>query len=145
MRGASGVEGIFILFLVEFEGVKVNSESSFFGKTFQLTAMSFELVKLISVPGGGVGEGDEFRFFRGDDVKTGGECIIIEIDQGSGGDSRSRGRGRDGGGQGGGERGEVDELDVPEYYGAFLLNMGGGDVDVQGDSQVVRDGEVDAG
>ena len=37
-----------------------------------------------------------FDFFRGDDVKTGGECIIIEIDQGSGGDSQSRGRGRDG-------------------------------------------------
>ena len=29
VRGASGVEGIFILFLVEFEGVKVNSESFF--------------------------------------------------------------------------------------------------------------------
>ena len=136
MRGASGVEGIFILFLVEFEGVQVNSESSFFGKTLQLTAIPFKVAKLISVPGGGVGEGDEFRFFRGDDVKTGGECIIIEIDQGSGGDSRGRGRGRDGG-QGGGERGEVDWLDVPEYYG--------GDVDVQGDGQVVRDGEVDAG
>ena len=119
--------------------------SRFFGKTLQLMAMSFELAKLISVPGGGVGEGDEFRFFRGDDVKTGGECIIIEIDQGSGGDSQSRGRGRDGGGQGGGERGEVDGLDVPEYDRAFLLNMGDGDCDVQGDSQVVRDGEVDAG
>ena len=30
MRGASGVEGLFILLLVEFEGVQVNSESSFF-------------------------------------------------------------------------------------------------------------------
>ena len=58
MRRASGVEGIFIfiLLLVEFEGVKVNSESSFFGKTFQLTAMLFEVAKLVSVPGGGVGD-----------------------------------------------------------------------------------------
>ena len=88
-----------------------------------------------------------FDFFGGEDVKTGGECIIIVIDQGSRVDSRNwrrgRGRGRDGGRQGRGERGEVDGL--PEYYGVFLLNMGGGDVHVQGDSQVVRDGEVDAG
>ena len=56
VRGASGVKGIFILLLVEFEGVKVNSESSFFGKTFQLTAMLFEVAKLVSVPGGGVGD-----------------------------------------------------------------------------------------
>ena len=60
MRGASGVEGVFILLLVEFEGVKVNSESSFFGKTFQLTAMLFEVAKLVSVPGGGAGEGCDF-------------------------------------------------------------------------------------
>ena len=60
MRGASGVEGIFILLLVEFKGVQVNSESSFFGQTFELTAMLFEVAKLVSVTGGGVGEGDEF-------------------------------------------------------------------------------------
>ena len=77
-------------------------------------------------------------------LRTGGKCIIIVVDQGSRGDSRNRGRGRDGGGQGGGERGEDNGLDVPEYYGAILLNVGGGDVNVQGDSQVVRDGEVNA-
>ena len=59
MRGASGVEGIFILVLVEFKGIQVNSESSFFGQTFQLTAMPFKVAKLVSVPGGGVGEGDK--------------------------------------------------------------------------------------
>ena len=42
-----------------------------------------------------------FDFFGGEDVKTGGECIIIVIDQGSGGGSRNRGR--DGGSQGGEE------------------------------------------
>ena len=45
---------------VEFKGVQVNSESSFFDQTFQLTAMPFEVAKLVSVPGGGVGKGDEF-------------------------------------------------------------------------------------
>ena len=57
MRGASGVESIFILLLVEFKGVQVNSESSFFGQRFQLT-MPFEVAKLVSVPGGGGGEGE---------------------------------------------------------------------------------------
>ena len=70
-------------------------------------------------------------------LRTGGKCIIIVVDQGSRGDSKNRGRGRDCGGQGGGERGEVNGLDVPEYYG---VNVGAGDVNVQGDSQVVRDG-----
>lgn len=42
---------IFVLLLVEFEGMKVNSESGFVGKKFQLTALSFEVAKLVSVPG----------------------------------------------------------------------------------------------
>ena len=67
------------------------------------------------------------------------------VDQGNRGDRRNRDRGRDGGGQGGGERGEFNGLDVPECYGAFLLNVGSRGVNVQGDSQVVRDGEVNAG
>ena len=100
MRGASGVEGIFVLLLVEFVGIQVNSESSFICKAFQLTAAHFEVAKLVSVPGGGVGEGDEFGFFGGDEVETGGECIIVVIDQGSGGGSQNRGR--DDGSQGGG-------------------------------------------
>ena len=45
---------------MEYEGIKVNSESSFVGKTFQLTALYFEGAKWVSVPGAGVGEGDEF-------------------------------------------------------------------------------------
>jgi len=40
VRGASGVEGIFILSWVEFEGIEVKSESSFIGTTFQLTALA---------------------------------------------------------------------------------------------------------
>jgi len=40
---------------------------------------------------------------------------------------------------------EVDGFDVPECYGAALLHMGDGDINVQGDSQIVRDGEVNAG
>ena len=56
VRRASGVEGIYILLLVEFKGIQVNSEPSFFGQTFKLTAMLFEVAKLVSVPGGGVGD-----------------------------------------------------------------------------------------
>ena len=41
----------------------------------------------------------------------------------------------------------MDGFHVPEGYGALLLDEGGGDVDVQGECQVVRDGvgEVEAG
>ena len=60
VRGASGVEGIYILLLVEFKGIQVNSEPSFFGQTFKLTAMPFEVAKLVGVPGGGAGEGCDF-------------------------------------------------------------------------------------
>lgn len=61
----------------------MNREFSFLCKTFQLTALHFEAVKLVSVPGGGVGEEDEFGFSGGDDFKTEGECIVIIIDMGS--------------------------------------------------------------
>jgi len=92
-----------------------------------------------------MGEGDKFGYFGGDEVKTGGESIIIVIDQDSGGGSWNRGRGRDDGSRGGGERGEFDRFDVPECNGAAPLHMGDGDVYVQGDSQEVRDGEVNTG
>ena len=46
-------------------------------------------------------EGVKEMSFGGDDVKTGGKCIIIIVDQGSRGDSKNRGR--DGGSQGGEE------------------------------------------
>lgn len=88
---------IFVLLLVEFEGMKVNSESGFVGKTFQLTALSFEVAKLFSVAGGGMGEGEKFGFFGGDDVKTGGEFIIVVINQDSRRGSWNRGGGRDSG------------------------------------------------
>ena len=41
----------------------------------------------------------------------------------------------------------MDGFHVPECYGPLLLDDGGGDVDVQGEGQVVRDGacEVEAG
>lgn len=47
-------------FIVEFEDMKVNSESGFGCKTFQLTALSLAVVKLVSVPGGRMGEGDQW-------------------------------------------------------------------------------------
>lgn len=90
-------------------------------------------------------EGDKLGFFGGNKVKTGGECMIIVIDQGSGGGGRNRSRGRDDSRQGGGERVEVDGFNVPECNGGTLLHMGDGDVNVQGDSQVVGDDEVNAG
>lgn len=40
--------------------MKVNSESGFGCKTFQLTALSLAVVKLVSVPGGRMGEGDQW-------------------------------------------------------------------------------------
>ena len=41
----------------------------------------------------------------------------------------------------------MDGFYVPKGYGALLLDVGGGDVDVQGEGQMVRDGigEVEAG
>jgi len=94
VRGASGVEGIFVFLLVEFVGIQVNRECSFFLKAFQSTALYFEMAELVSVQ-------DKLGFFGGDEVKTGGQCMIIVIDQDSGGGSRNRGRGRDDGSQGG--------------------------------------------
>lgn len=50
---------------MEFEGTEVNSESGFGGKTFPLTAVSFEVTKLVNVPEGRMGEGNEVGFFWG--------------------------------------------------------------------------------
>lgn len=39
----------------------------------------------------------------------------------------------------------MDGFEIPESYGALLLEEGGGDENVHGDSQMVGDGEVGAG
>lgn len=39
----------------------------------------------------------------------------------------------------------MDGFEIPESYGAHLLDRGGRDENVHGDSQMVRDGEVRAG
>ena len=41
----------------------------------------------------------------------------------------------------------MDRFEVPKCYGAFLLNEGGGGVNIHDKGQVVRDGgtEIDAG
>lgn len=50
-----------------------------------------------------------------------------------------------GGCQYGGEGGGVDGFEVPECYCAFLFVGGSWDVDVNGDGQVVGNGEVSVG
>lgn len=39
----------------------------------------------------------------------------------------------------------MDGFEIPESYGVLLLEDGGGDENVHGDSQMVGDGEVRAG
>ncbi|KAK0141745.1 putative nuclease HARBI1 [Merluccius polli] len=84
----------------------------------------FEMVELIVVPRGGVSEGDRFGFYRDNFVMTGGDCVIVGVDQINGGDIRTEGRDGDGVGQHGGEKGEVDGFEVPECYGLFLFDGG---------------------
>lgn len=64
-------------------------------------------------------------FGGGDDFKTGGECIIVVINQDSGGGSWNRGRCRDGGSWGEEEQWEVHGLEDPKCYGAIPLDIGG--------------------
>lgn len=145
MGGTSVVEGIFVLLLVEFVSIQVNSESGFIGKSFKLAALGFELAELIGVPGGGVSEGDGFGFCGGNFIKTGGECSIVVIDKVSDGGVWSEGRVGDSVGQNGREGGGVYGVELTECDGAFLFDKGNGNDNVQGDSQMVGDCEVSAG
>ncbi|XDV48848.1 hypothetical protein PO909_018203 [Leuciscus waleckii] len=69
--GAGRVEGVFVLLSVKFVGFQVDSKTGFIGESFQLSAFGFEEVELVSVPRGGVCEGDRFGYKGGDGIETG--------------------------------------------------------------------------
>jgi len=68
---AGRVKGVFVLLSVKFVGFQVDSETGSIGESFQLTAFGFEEAELVSVPGGGVCEGDRFGFKGGIVIETG--------------------------------------------------------------------------
>ena len=63
----------------------MNGETSSLCKPFKLPALGFKVAEMIGVPGGGVGVGDRFGFYGGELVKAGGECVVIAVNQFSGG------------------------------------------------------------
>ena len=52
---------------------------------------------------------------------------------------------KDGVGQEGGKTRGIDGFEIPESYRALLLDLWCGDENVHGDSQVVRDSDIEAG
>ena len=81
MRGASGVKGLFVFFLMMLVCLGVNSETSCPCTAFQLAALCFKLTELVCVPGGRVGVGNGFGCDGGKLIEAGGECIVVVVNQ----------------------------------------------------------------
>ena len=96
MEGACTVEGIFVLLLVQSINVFVDSETSSFSMSFELATFRFEATEMIGVPGGRVSERDILGFYWSELVETGGESIVIGVDQVSRGNILGDGGVRDG-------------------------------------------------
>lgn len=90
-------------------------------------------------------ECDSFCFYGGKLVEAGRQCVVVEVDKVCGSWVYREGAVRHDVGYTGGERDRADGLEVSEGYCAILFGLGGGNVNVQGDGQMVGDGEVGVG
>jgi len=89
-----------------------------------------------------VSECDVFCFYGGKLVEGGRQCVVVEVDKVRGSRVYREGEVRYGVGYAGGEGDGTDGLEVAEDYFAILFGLGDGNVNVQYDGKMVRDGEV---